>query len=204
MLTSSLAIIFDFGGVLMKTLDYGYRHAWDDRLNLPHGSVERIVHGSQSWRQAQINQMEIDDYWQDIARQLNLDANALTALQADYFKGDVLDSDLIDLIRSLKTEGLRIGLLSNDGLPLREKLHGLGIAELFDPLIISAEIGVMKPAPEAYQAVLDILGLPPENVFFVDDMPDNIAGANAVGMKGILYQSGMNLRDLLESHLRTR
>ncbi len=196
------ALIFDFGGVLMKTLDYSYRHAWDDRLKLPHGSVEQAVHGSPAWRRAQINQITIAAYWQDVADQLGLDANELAALQADYFKGDILDTELIDLIRSLKARGVRVGLLSNDGLPLREKLQTLGIADLFDPLVISAEIGVMKPAPEAYQAVLEILNLPPEDVAFVDDMPDNIAGANAVGMQGILYQSGMNLRDLLETRLR--
>lgn len=198
------AIIFDFGGVLMKTLDYSYRHAWDDRLQLPRGSVERIVHGSPSWRHTQVNQLGIDDYWQDVAQQLRLDADALTALRADYFKGDSLDTELIDLIRSLKAEGVRVGLLSNDSLSLREKLTLLEIADLFDPLVISADIGIMKPAPQAYRAVLDLMNLPPEQVLFVDDMPDNIAGANAVGMQGILYQPGMNLRQVLESRLGTR
>lgn len=198
------AIIFDFGGVLMKTLDYSYRYAWDDRLQLPRGSVERVVHGSTSWRHAQVNQLGIEDYWQDVAQQLRLDDEALSALQADYFKGDSLDTELIHLIRSLKAEGFRVGLLSNDALTLREKLQLLEIIDLFDPLIISAAIGVMKPAPEAYQAVLDLLQLPPEQVLFIDDMPDNITGANAVGMQGILYQPGMNLRQVLETRLRNR
>jgi epoxide hydrolase-like predicted phosphatase len=198
------ALIFDFGGVLMKTLDYGYRHAWDDRLQLPHGSVESVVHGSASWRHAQVNQLGIEEYWQDVAQQLKLDAESLTALQADYFKGDSLDTELIDLIRWLKAQGIRVGLLSNDALSLREKLQLLEIADLFDPLIISADIGVMKPAPQAYQAVLDLLDLPPEQVLFIDDLPNNVAGANAVGIQGILYQPGMNLRQVLETKLGNR
>ncbi len=188
----------------MKTLDYSYRHAWDDRLQLPRGSVERVVHGSPSWRQAQVNQLSLDDYWQDVAQQLKLDTDSLTSLQADYFKGDSLDNELIELIRSLKAEGVSIGLLSNDASSLWEKLQRLQIADLFDPLVISADIGVMKPAPEAYQAVLSQLDLLPEQVFFVDDMPDNISGANAVGMRGILYQTGMNLREVLETQLGNR
>jgi epoxide hydrolase-like predicted phosphatase len=198
----SYAIIFDFGGVLMKTLDYSYRHAWDDRLQLPRGSVERVVHGSVSWRHAQVNQLGIEEYWQDVAQQLKLDDEALTALQTDYFKGDSLDAELIDLIKSLKAKGVRIGLLSNDALSLRAKLALLEIADLFDPLIISADIGVMKPAPEAFQAVLDQVSLPPERVLFIDDLPENISGANAVGIKGILYQPGMNLGEVLETYLR--
>lgn len=57
------SIIFDFGGVLMRTIDYTPRHKWDDRLGLPHGSVEKVVHGSESWRQAQVGQMELQGYW---------------------------------------------------------------------------------------------------------------------------------------------
>ena len=48
------AIIFDFGGVFMKTVDHGPRHSLNARLGLPPGHVERIVHASESWRKAQI------------------------------------------------------------------------------------------------------------------------------------------------------
>ncbi|HEX2619752.1 MAG TPA: HAD family hydrolase, partial [Phototrophicaceae bacterium] len=148
------AVIFDFGGVLMKTLDYRPRHAWDERLKLPHGSVERVVHGSDSWRQAQTGQLPVETYWQDVASQLKLSPDEVNQLKLDYFSGDVLDTLLMDYILELRKLNHPVGLLSNDSLELLPKLQRLGIMALFDALVVSAQIGFMKPAPQAYQAVL--------------------------------------------------
>lgn len=195
------AVIFDFGGVLMKTLDYTPRHSWDDHLGLPRNTVERVVHGSESWRQAQHGRLSIDDYWQDVAKQLKLSPEDLSQLQRDYFAGDVLDNELVNYIRELRVRGHRVALLSNDSSVLSQKLERLGIVDLFDPLIISANIGYMKPAPEAYFAMLNALQLPAEQTVFIDDMPDNVAGAEAVGIRSIRYTPDMNLREVLETLL---
>jgi putative hydrolase of the HAD superfamily len=188
------AVIFDFGGVLMKTQTRAPRYAWDDRLGLAHGTVERVVHGSEEWRLAQVGQLAVADYWSAVAAALNLDAVQTQQLAVDYFSADVLDRTLIDVIEDLRETGHRVALLSNDSPALLDKLRGLEIAALFDPLIISAHIGVMKPDARAYQAVLDALDLPPQNTIFVDDMPDNAAGAQALGIHAVRYVDGMDLR----------
>jgi HAD superfamily hydrolase (TIGR01509 family) len=195
------AIIFDFGGVLMKTLDYTPRHTWDDRLGLPRGTIERIVHGSESWRLAQLGALSLEAYWRDVAQQLQLAPDDLKQLQVDYFKGDYLDGDLLEYIQRLRRNGHVVALLSNDSPALRAKLEGLNIARLFDLIVISGELGHMKPAPEAYHAALNALKFPAEQTIFVDDMPANIAGAKAVGMIGIHYTSNMKLEEVLESLL---
>jgi epoxide hydrolase-like predicted phosphatase len=197
------AVIFDFGGVLMKTLDYSYRHQWDDRLGLPRNTVEKVVHGSESWRQAQLGTLSLKDYWQDVAEQLKLSPHDLTQLQEDYFKGDRLDGELIAYIRELRTRGHCVALLSNDSPALQQKLERLDIQDLFDPLIISANIGYMKPAPDAYLAMLHALQLAPEQTVFIDDMPYNIVGAQAVGIHAIQYTPDLDLREVLESLLRS-
>ena len=51
----------------------------------------------------------------------------------------------------------------------------------------------MKPDARAYQAVLDALKLPAEQTIFVDDMPDNVVGAQALGIHGLRYVAGMDL-----------
>jgi epoxide hydrolase-like predicted phosphatase len=193
------ALIFDFGGVLMKTTDYRPRHAWDERLGLPHGSVEKIVHGSLSWRQAQHGQIAVETYWDDVAQQLNLEKPALRQLQTDFFAGDQLDAALIDYIRQRRAEGFTVGLLSNDSPMLREKLSSLEIHDLFDPLVISAEIGVMKPDPAAYRAVLERLNRPPDEMIFIDDLPENIAAARLIGIRGVHYTVDMDLPSVLET-----
>jgi epoxide hydrolase-like predicted phosphatase len=187
------AIIFDFGGVLMKTEDYRPRHGWDDRLGLPHGSVEQAVHNATSWVQAQCGQISNQAYWQDVAAQLHLSSVDTRQLALDFYSGDRLDLDLIEYIRQLRDNGHPVGLLSNAAADLAAQLQDLGIADLFDPTVISAHIGVMKPAPEAYRAVLDRLRRPPEEVIFIDDRPENVNGARAVGIHGVHYTDGMNL-----------
>lgn len=196
------AVIFDFGGVLMKTIDQRPRHTWDDRLGLAHGSVEKIVHGSESWRKAQRGELSVADYWADVARQLGLIEADINQLSQDYFSADRLDENLIAYIRELRTEGHPIALLSNDSPALTDKLNALGITNLFDPLIISGNIGVMKPDAAAYQAVLSALGHAPNETIFIDDMPGNVAGAQAVGMNAIRYVDGMDLRAALTSLLK--
>ena len=187
------AICFDFGGVLMKTVDYQPRHAWDDRLGLPHGSVERAVHNATSWVQAQCGLISILEYWQDVAAQLRLSPEDRQQLAIDFYSGDQLDLALIDTIRQLRDDGHAVALLSNEGADLATKLQKLGVADLFDPTVISANIGVMKPAPEAYQAVLDRLQCRADEVIFIDDRPENIAGARALGIHGVHYTAGMDL-----------
>ena len=117
------AIIFDFGGVFMKTLDYSPRHRWDDRLHLPHGSVERIVHGSESWRQAQIGTLALSDYWSDVASQLKLRPDETRQLADDFYSGDQLDNSLVDYARQLRAQGHPVALLSNDSPALVQKLQ---------------------------------------------------------------------------------
>ncbi len=196
------ALIFDFGGVLMKTQSQAPRHAWDDRLGLPHGTVERVVHGSESWRLAQIGRVSVADYWADVAAQLTIDDAQLPQLEADYFSADQLDPALMALIQELRGAGHPIALLSNDSPALLGKLIGLGIAQLFDPLVISGDIGMMKPDPAAYRIALDRLAMPADQAVFIDDMPANIMGAQAIGMHAIQYHDGMDLRGALAPYLR--
>jgi len=196
------AVIFDFGGVFMKTLDHEPRLRWDRRLNLPLGSVERTVHGSESWRQAQLGLLSLTNYWADVAQQLGITSDETLQLANDFYSGDQLDTELVALAQQFRADGFAVALLSNDSSALLDKLQGLGIDSLFDPLVISAQIGVMKPDPRAYQTVLDRLGRPAPETIFIDDMPANIAGALALGIHGIHYTTTAALRTALEPLLK--
>ncbi len=197
-------LIFDFGGVLMKTRDYAPRLAWDNRLGLATGTVERTVHNATSWVQAQTGQISLKDYWDDVRKQLNINADDVQQLADDFYSGDMLDPLLVSYIRQQKDAGITVALLSNDTHELlRPKLKEHEIIDLFEPLVISSEIGVMKPNSEAYTAVLDQLERPAEETIFIDDRPENIAGAETVGILGVHYVDGMNLAEILQPLLTT-
>ncbi len=192
------AVIFDFGGVLMKTGDPAGRREWESRLGLQPGDLERVVHGRRSWLEAQQGKMTPAQYWQDVVNFLGISAAALPQLQHDYFRDDRLDQDLMALIGSLRKAGYKVGLLSNDVPTLEHKLRGeLGIYEAFDRVIISALIGVMKPDPRAYEAIVTALGVSASESVFIDDNAANIDGARKFGMAAIHYRAGQDLRAAL-------
>lgn len=182
----------------MRTVNYTPRHRWDERLHLPAGSVEKIVHGSESWRLAQLGRLPLADYWDDVKRQLQLSAADVTQLALDFYSGDQLDFELVSYIRRLKQDGHPIALLSNDSPALLDKLHTLHISDLFEPLVISAFIGVMKPDARAYQITLNKLKCRADEAVFIDDMPANLTGAAAVGLRTIHYTTVASLQAALQ------
>lgn len=197
----SQAVVFDWGGVLMRTEDRGPRRAWDRRLALPLGAVERIVFGLDAWRLAQLGEIDPEVHWHAVGKALGLESDSLATFRRDFYSGDRLDIDLITLIRDLRGWDVLVGLLSNNSLELHSLLRNLELDGLFDACVISAELGVMKPHPDAYYAILRKLQVLPENVFFVDDFVPNISGARAVGMSGLHFTPGIDMQAALADWL---
>ena len=107
------------------------------------------------------------------------------------------------LIASLRAQGYKVGLLSNDAATLEAKLRdALAIYDQFDAVIISATIGVMKPEAGAYEAIVRALNVTPDECIFIDDNLTNIAGAQRFGMQTIHYISGMDVRITLAPFLK--
>lgn len=195
------AVIFDFGGVIMRTEDYGPRRAWDERLNLEPGTVERAVHGSDLWVQAQLGRITADRYWRGVAELVYMrDLSQIDQLRADYFSGDYLNHRVISVIHDLRAHGCTTAILTNESLELTNRLENIGVAHLFDQVFISAQLGVMKPDPTIYRLALQRLGAPTAETVFIDDMLINVRGAQALGLNTILYRSETDLRSELKPY----
>src|SRR5258707_13258332 len=92
------AIVFDFGGVLIRTVEPIGRKEWEARLNLHPGELERVVHGSSVAAQAQAGIITAEDYWHWVAETLGIQESEIPVLRHDFFRDDRLDLDLIALI----------------------------------------------------------------------------------------------------------
>jgi putative hydrolase of the HAD superfamily len=96
------------------------------------------------------------------------------------------DEDVIAAVRSARDAGIRTGLISNSwGTSIYDPdaLEGL-----FDEIVISGDVGLHKPQPEIYQLAADRLGVAPEECVFVDDLRENVRGAEEVGMTAVLHR----------------
>jgi len=193
------AVLFDFGGVLLRTENQSARQHWEARLGLaPHG-LSQIVFDSDAARRATAGQASVADVWEHVARTLNLDPAQLAEIQTDFWSGDRLDAELVALIKSLRPR-YQTAILSNawpDGRALFTRLFGQ--TDTFEAFIISSEEGVAKPDARIYALAAARLGVPPDEAVFVDDFLPNIAGARAAGMPAIHYTPGLNVRAALQA-----
>jgi epoxide hydrolase-like predicted phosphatase len=182
------AVIFDWGGVLMRTVDASPRLAWDARLGLGPGSVNRLVFKSPMWRRAQLGQISDAAFWADLGVRLNLSSESLAEFRRDFWAGDRLDGDLVALIRSLRPR-YKTALLSNFSGQLRQLLTQHGLIDAFDVIVISGEEGLLKPDARIYHLAAERLGVPVADCLFVDDFEENVTGARAAGMPALHFAS---------------
>ncbi len=191
----SRAVVFDWGGVLMRTMDVRPRMAWERRLRLHPGGLADVVFGSPAWERAQRGEASMDDVWAEVADRLGVGEADLPALQRDFWAGDCPDEELVGLIRELRSAGIRIGLLSNHLRELRGRLGDL--EPLLDAVVISGEVGVLKPDPAVYRLALERLDVAPGEAVFVDDWRPNVEGARQLGMIGVHFRGVPHLRRAL-------
>jgi epoxide hydrolase-like predicted phosphatase len=92
------------------------------------------------------------------------------------------------LVAAARRHGLRTALLSNADKLGDDKVGDDDIADLFDTIVLSGQIGFGKPDVRIYLLTAERLGLTPEECVFVDDMVSNVRGAVRAGMVGVHHR----------------
>jgi HAD superfamily hydrolase (TIGR01509 family) len=190
------AIIFDIGGVLIRTEDRSPRAAIEERLGLAPGEAEFLVLNSEQGRQAQLGAVTAQEHWTWVQRRFGLTEAGLRDFRAAFWGGDRVDKELLTYIRSLRPR-YQTAIISNAMDDLNETVLRLDpTGDLFDVVVGSAYEKVMKPDPII---CLRTLGRQPAEALFIDDAAANIAGAQRVGLATIHFQPGIDLRAELEN-----
>ena len=137
------------------------------------------------------------EFEQQLAEQLiALDGGAVLAdgLLTRMFAGSAFDEVMHEVMRAARRAGLRTGLLSNSwGAIYPRHLF----PELFDAVVISAEVGMRKPEEQIFRLAAEVLGLEPAECVFIDDIEDNVTAARAVGLAGVHHRSAQETREQL-------
>lgn len=192
------AVIFDFGGVLVRTEDRAPRLELADSLGMTYQELNDLIFESESARLATVGEITTQEHWESLRAELGLSADEFPRVPKEFFGGDVLDEALIDTIHALRPR-FKTALLSNAWDDLRDVIiNEWKIADAFDELIISAEEGVAKPDAGIYELTLERLNVAACEAVFVDDFPRNIAGAQAVGMHAIHFQDSKQVHTELD------
>jgi len=196
------AVIWDMGGVLLRTEDPAPRQRLAEHLGIPLDKLYRQIFDSQSSHLAEVGEITEKDHWASVCAALDLSPQDLSEIMDGFWAGDRIDSSLVDYIRSLR-QHYKTGLLSNAWDGLRQVLETrFDLTGAFDVIVISAEVGMAKPDSRIYQLTSQRLGVAAQEAVFIDDVPKNVEAARAMDMHAIQFQDPVQARAELEQILK--
>lgn len=176
------AIIFDCFGVL-------YQGSLEHLHELtPYEKREQLMDLSRS---SDYGYVSYEDYLQQVA---TLTGRSTTEIEHIVTADHVRNEPLVEMVRSLRAD-FKVGLLSNVGRDLMTRLFTeQELSSMFDVTVLSSEVGMIKPNPEIFELTAERLGVSASECLMIDDIADNIAGAKAVGMQGVVFTTTEDLR----------
>ena len=198
------AVIFDVGGVLIRTDDHSSRHAWELRLGMKRGELAKAVFESEACALAVRGQATAAQVWRTVTAPFGLSDTQLRTLRHDFWACERIDGTLVQFLGSLRPR-FRTALLSNAWPGARAVLtqsRRCRLSDETDLLVISAEEGIAKPDPRIFQLCAERLSVELHEAVFVDDMVLNVEAAQAVGMHALQFHNTSQiitaLRQVLE------
>lgn len=118
-----------------------------------------------------------------------------------FVDGSPRNEELLDYIQQELRPKYKIGMLSNAADNWIDKIFLPEDIKLFDAVVLSYAVGYAKPEARIYEITAEKVGLRLDECVFVDDLAGYVSGAQAVGMKAILYKDFVSFRQQLESLL---
>jgi HAD superfamily hydrolase (TIGR01509 family) len=185
-------IIFDCFGVLVgRGFENTYRTAGGD----PNGDREFI---DDMLGKANMGLISDDEFRAGMADKLGIDAGEWRNLVKSAEQPDI---DLLNFVKKMRLQ-YKTALLSNANKgSVERKIGEAWLKSCFDAVVVSAEIGMVKPDPRIYYSTAKKLGLPASECVFIDDAQIYVDGAKTVGMHAILYRGLESLKTDLETLL---
>ena len=182
-------VVFDAMGVLYAAGDDVSELVIPYLRELGSGLAAAEIHAL--YRRASLGEMTSAEFW--AACGVRGDDAVLCGRHA-------LVPGIADLLADLRGAGVPLACLSNDlsewSVRLRRRF---GLEDLIGTWVISGDIGLRKPAREAFQALARATGVPPERMVFFDDRPDNVTAASAYGIDALQFTDVRAARAALQA-----
>ncbi len=193
------AIGFDLGGVLIQNSIHVFYERTMAKLGVTITQLQPIFEEVE--KPFERGEMSPQQFWQEVARRLG---ESYDPSMLDLWVGDLKQQTpeiphMLDLVDRLRSNGYKLGLLSNTTAPHVAVNRTRHIFDRFDVALMSNEIGCRKPDKEAFQKLADGLGVAPQEMIFIDDLSENVAGAEALGIVAIKFNGYEPLVTQLQS-----
>jgi putative hydrolase of the HAD superfamily len=190
------ALLVDFDGVL-RSYDMRVPGPLETANGLDEGEILAVASDPALLIPAILGRVSRAGWLTDIAVALadrvgGLETAEKLVADWDTYRGEIVP-EVLDTIEFLRASGVPVALCTNATDDLRDDLARFGLAEAFDAVVSSAEIGYVKPMPEFYRAACEAVDTAPGYCLLVDDTVRNIAGARAAGLLGYRYTGADDL-----------
>lgn len=152
-------------------------------------------------KQANSGQITWRELWESVLRDLDrLDFFEQVLALSIESMDKVLDVQMLALVDKLRTNGYKVGLLTNNTIEKATELRAEGLETHFDAFIVSEEVGLAKPDPAIYLQFVDKLGVNIDGLLFIDDSPQSLSSADECGYTPVLFKDYQQLIQTLEMH----
>ena len=194
----SATVIFDLGGVLLDwNPRYLYRKLFDDEAEVE-DFLARVC--NMAWNAQFDAGRPMAEGVAELTCRFPEYAGPIEAFQARWPEtlGDALE-ETVGILAELRRRGHRLYVLSNFSAETYPHARArLDFLQWFDGIVISGEVGVIKPDPGIYCVLFERHGIDPAGAVFIDDVPANVAAGQAFGLDALHFTSAGALRAALE------
>lgn len=199
------AVGFDLGGVVAGTAVPQLLERAPKALGV---ELQQFMDAMELYRpQYERGEITTEQFWQGLTAKLGIAYKSERDLKVwvdGFVESSPVRQEMLDLADRLQANGYKVGMFSNTNEQHVAMNKTRGIFEHFPVCLMSNEEGVCKPEPRSYQLLAEKLGVEPTELVFIDDLEENVAGANTLGIHGIKY-SGYHalLKDLQSLGINT-
>jgi epoxide hydrolase-like predicted phosphatase len=193
-------LLVDYGGVLTTSVWESFSD-FCRKEGLEEERVKQVFRGDPSaielLRELETGKLTEDEFSEQFGPLIGIENP--DGLIDRLFAGMKPDEPMIEALRRARAAQIRTGLISNSWG--RGRYDRDSFPELFDGVVISGEVGLHKPQAEIFELGAKLIGLEPSECVFVDDLRENCAGAEAVGMTAVLHRDTPKTLERLEELL---
>lgn len=184
-----VAVVFDFGGVLITPLttkvdEIAERHGRTmvELLEVMIGPRD-VSTSDHPWHRAERGEIDLDEMIAGIVAYAASEGIELHHDELDFLLDGVFDvhHEVVERVGTLHADGYTTALLTNSFKEFRHVLEAAVDFSIFDEVIDSSEVGLRKPEPEIYELVTERLQCAPQQVVYLDDFHGNIVGGDDHG-----------------------
>ena len=194
-------VIFDLGGVVF---DWNPDHIVSRVQPEPElrAVLKEALFGHADWRMFDRGTLTEPELIQRLRRRLGPTQPEVQVILDAVRNSLVEKPETLELLRSLQGQGTPLYCLSNMPASIYAHLRQRhSFWDVFNGIVISGEVQMMKPEPEVFLHLLATFGLRAEESVFIDDLPANIESARQVGLHAIRFKGAAQCRRELDQIL---